>query len=863
MKWFVRLGSGLLLLVVIMAVVGTVLFIQWTRAPLPQLGGTVTLAGLDDAVTIVRDDWGIPHIYATMTADLRFAQGYVHAQDRWWQMEFARHIGRGAIEELTGKNAELLGNDLFIRTVGWHRTAEQELAQLPPDILAELQAFSDGVNAYIGSRTPGQLALEYRILGLTGVESDVAEWTPLDSLLTAKIIAWDMSSSARTVELLRSNMLGELGEELTNAYWAEFPYGEKPTHIFPEELDEAGYRQALANANQATVPDAGIAGLSLATAGSIGLKDGFWLGDAESIGSNAWAISGEFTESGEPLLANDPHLGVQLPSIWYEVGLHCQPVNAECPYNLRGFAYTGLPGIVMGVNDTLAWGITSFAPDVIDFYRLEINPENELQYRWNGEWRDFVVHEEIIRFGNGGSLPIQIRETHFGPVMTDNQLADDGTTAVTGFVNEEVLAMHWTGWEPSTTVQALIAINRAIDWGTFREGASYLDVPAMNLIYADTAGNIGFQPTGRFPVRAAGHTGLLPVDGTGDALAWRGYIPFDYLPHLYNPERGYITLANQAATPLAYYDDLAVALADEFGTDAYYRFRTNWARGYRGQRLVELFHTYDVHSIATMQAMHADNKLIVIEEIAPYLVTLDLEDSAHNALRDWLFTWDAQMHADSPQAAFFGTFWHQLMYDVYSDQLGELADPTGGVNNMLATVALLGRPDHPWWDDITTDAVEDRDTILLRAFTKAQATLSERFGEDHTAWRWGDLHETNFTAVPLGASGVGVVETLVNISGVATSGGSATVNATRWDYKEKNPFAVDTIPSQRMIIDLGDYGNNLSIHATGQSGHAFSPHYDDMVEDWRMMRYHPMRWLHEDVERHAEHTLQLLPGPPE
>ncbi|MEM7124734.1 MAG: penicillin acylase family protein [Chloroflexota bacterium] len=878
MKWLFRVGMSILALVVMFIFVAAILVWQWVHAPLPQLDGSITLNGIDNPVTILRDEWGVPHIYASTTTDLRFAQGYVHAQDRWWQMEFARHVARGAIEELTGQNADLLGDDIFIRTAGWHRTSQQELAQLPPDILNELQAFSDGVNAYISSRTPGELALEYRILGLTGIQIEVKHWTPLDSLSTAKLIAWDLSSNARKEELLRSAMVGTLGAELTDAYFSEFPYGEKPTHISSEDLATLGNlptdpsldQQALSHGNppHATPYDAGISGLSLAMAGNIGLKDGFWLGSGEGIGSNAWVVSGELTASGLPLLANDPHLGVQLPSIWYEIGLHCQPVAASCPYNVHGFAYTGLPGVVMGASESLAWGITSFSPDLIDFYRLEINPENENQYRWNDEWRDLVIHEEEIRFGDGGSLTIRVRDTHFGPVMTDNQLVEqpvgEGTESqpfnqVSGFVNQDVLAMRWTGWDPSLTVQALIEFNRATNWDSFRSAANLLDVPALNLIYADKMGNIGFQPAGRFPVRAGGHTGLLPVDGKNDSFEWRGFIPFNHLPSVYNPKRGYITLANQAAAPLAYYDTLATELADEFGPDAYYRFRTDWARGYRGQRLAELFQAYDVHTIGTTQAMHADNKIIIAEEISPYLAAIDMGDDQLNGVRDWLLEWDYQMHMESPRAALFGVFLHQLLYDIFEDQLSHLADPNGEVNNMLALAALMKTPSHPWWDDVATDQVETRDLIVQRAFANAHTKLIEKLGADQSGWRWGALHKTNFTAIPLGASGVGLIEDLVNISGVETSGGAATLNATRWDYSDENPFSVTTIPGQRMIIDLSDYSNNLATNSTGQSGHAFSPHYADMIDDWRLIRYHTMGLWSEALQDTATHSLQLIP----
>jgi penicillin G amidase len=858
------------IVVAIVAVGGVIIFNRWTRGPLPQLDGDITLkpetvsigeqsvdiSGLQDRVEIIRDNWGIPHIYASNTHDLFFAQGYSQAQDRWWQMEFSRHIGAGRIEELTGKNKAVLNNDIFIRKFGWYEAAQRDYAAADDDSKATLQAFADGVNAYILNRDKGALALEYNLLGVTGINIIVEPWTPVDSLVWAKVMADNLSGNWQD-ELTRSALYDKLGQKMTDDWMRPWPFGEKPTIVHPEDLPITD--SSLTTANDT----AGIVGIDNSFVRDLQANDMTAVfGRGAGIGSNNWVISGKLTQSGKPLLANDPHLGIQMPSIWYEIGLHCQPVSDKCPYNVDGFALPAAPGVVIGHNDRIAWGFTNVGPDTQDLYRIKVNPDNDLQYEFNGQWVDMTVRDETIKFGDGEApVTLKIRETRFGPIINDYKV-DKDTGEIGGYNNTDPVAYHWTALnEPSTILKSVYLLNRAGNWGQFREAASYFDVPAQNMIYADVDGNIGYQTPGRIPIRAEGHSGLLPVDGTTDKYDWKGYIPFDDLPRVLNPERGYIATANQAVVPLEYYDQLQKKLAARFGENSNYFISQTWDYGYRGQRVEELIQGLAPHTIQTIQTIQGDDKWIPAEELSAYLKVLDFGDTKYNDARDWMLNgWDDQFTMDSAQAGLYAYFWQSLMSNLYDDQLGDVTQADGSDLSLFATTQLAADPTNVWWDDTrTSDVTETRDDILIRSFKQAYDQISKDHGDNRDNWQWGKIHAATWVSNPLGASGIGLIESMVNRGPYGAAGGMSIVNATSWDTRDGD-FKVKWLPSMRFIADLSDLSKSLTSDTTGQSGHPFSPHYSDMIDQWRTIQYHPMLWTREQIVAATVDRLVLIPG---
>jgi len=809
----------LLVFLVIVLVVGLVGFgygFFAVRSPWPRINGTVRVAGLQAEVTVMRDQWGIPHIYAANPHDLFFAQGYVHAQDRFWQMEFWRRIGSGRLAEILGSSA--LEDDRFIRTVGWHRTAAQELALLDDEVRSVLEAYAEGVNAYVSTHR-GRLGLEFRILGLNGVEFEPEPWTPLHTLTWAKVMAWDLGGN-REDELLRAQIAARLGDQAVDVLVP--PYPEDYPAIVPHPLTEATLHAVPTAAFKAHV-----------------------LGAGDDVGSNNWVIAGSRTETGMPLLANDPHLSIQMPSIWYEIGLHCNPVGPDCPYNVVGSSFASTPGVIIGHNDRIAWGVTNLGPDVQDLFIERINPENPNQYEYQGKWQDMeIVREEIQVAGEEKPVVIFARITRHGPIIND----------VVGGSEEEwafgwqPLAFSWTALQPGTLMQSVMLLDRAKNWEEFREALRYWDAPSQNFVYADVEGNIGYQSPGRIPIRAAGD-GSMPVPGWTGEYEWIDYIPFDKLPRALNPQEGYIVTANNAVV----------------GRDYPYLLTKDWDPGYRARRIVGLIEADSSLSVADIQAIQGDSTPVWAEDVLPHLLVLTAAGSGRTPREERRLTealenlraWDRRAMRDSAGAALFEAFRLHLIDLTFGDELGASLLEEARGSAMVALVDLLADEASPWFDDVTTPEVETRDEVLLQALEEAVQELTETQGAKMARWRWGNLHTATFENQSLGQSGVSLIERILNRGPVEVDGTIATVNNTGYSLDE--PYGVGTVPSYRQIVDLGDLTRSVSMHTTGQSGHPFHRHYDDMIDSWRNIQYHPMLWERADVEADAEGTLILRP----
>lgn len=854
---------GLLVVVVLLVIVVGAVFLKVTRGPLPQHSGTMTAQGLTAPVEILRDSYGIPHIYATNTHDLFFAQGYSHAQDRWWQMEFARHIGAGRIQELTGANKDALSSDLFIRTVGWYRAAQYEYENVyDPEVKAYLEAFAEGVNAYISSRAPGDLALEYTLLGVTGVNITIEPWTPVDSIVWGKVMMWDLSDQMEDFDYQKwsDNMSAEEYAALIPPY----PFDVMPTIVTAEDLpiSDRAPLEAFSEATSTRPNPASTVALSADAyqlAGNMPTGKSFFFGEGEGIGSNNWVVSGELSATGKPLLANDPHLGLQMPSIWYEVGLHCQPVSEDCPFNVRGYAFAPTPGVVIGHNDRVAWGFTNVAPDVMDLYSIKVNPDNPLQYEYDGEMRDMTTIEETVRVGDGDdTYTIQVRLTHLGPIINDNGVGEDGQPL--GF-NAEPVAMRWTAHDPSQLFTAIVKLNQAQNFADFHEALSFFAGPSQNMLYADVDGNIGYQTPGLIPIRKASNTGLGVLDGSTSETAWLGFIPYELLPRVYNPERNWIHSANQALVVPEYYEQLKAQLADEYGDDINTVIGLNWDYGYRGLRIVEMLEATDQHTHDTFKAIQGDNWVGIAETFIPYYRDLGgIQDGSEmDKARDMLVAWDLQADADSPEAALWGLTFYHLIENTFNDQLSkhDLTDVGTSSRTQWALSLLLEQPQNVWWDlqVVDGDEIQTRDDILRISLNQAINDLHARIGTDSSKWSWGEIHNAVFVSNPLGVSGIDLIENIVNRS-IPVSGSTGTVNAANWRMNSTNMVSG---ASFRMIADLSDWEASENINTTGQSGHPFSEHYANLIPMWANIQYKPMLFGRAAVEAAATNRLTLQP----
>jgi penicillin amidase len=813
--------------------------------PLPQLKGELAVKGLDGKVEILRDARGTPHIYASTNHDLFFAQGYVQAQDRWWQMETIRYYAKGKIGELSGNQPGITEKDIYMRTFGFEAICEKEFQLFDKETQGDLLAFADGVNAYILNRNPADLALEYNFLQLIGANPRIKPWMPVDSLLLGKCSAHDMTF-AFDKEIIRTNIIAALGEQKANFYMTPpWPFTKKPTIVQPEDFTSA-------NITTTSMPclkeEDSLSDTLIRELAAWKPKVDY---DPSGIGSNNWVVSGNLTVSGKPLLANDPHLFPDIPSTWYEIGLH----RTDGGFDLSGFGFSTCPGIYTGRNSHIAWGVTNVGPDVHDLYRIKVNAGNPLQYEWNGQWRDMTVRTEAINFINGApTVTIKIRMTHLGPIVNDNQF-DKKTGAPAGYNNSDPLALRWTALDPCTWMQSLIKLDKAADFQEFREALRYFDIPSQNFIYADVKGNIGYQCPGKIPIRLLKNTGKVLAPGWTDEYEWKGYIPYEDLPCIYNPPRGYIATANQRVVPPQYLELLAGKLGGQYNL----QINEDVNYGYRAERIEQLIKELAPHSVNTFQTIQGDTKLLSATEVMPFLKPLHFESQELSEARDWLVSWDYMCKVDSSQAPLYHMFLVRLMSNLYNDDLGRVTAATGSSANMWATYLLLQDPSSTWWDDKNTkDVVETRDDILTRSFKEGYNNTVSLLEKDRTKWRWGDLHKITFLNNTLGVSGIAPLEALANRGPLASPGSFDTINNGYWAWRS-GKFNVSGEPPMRIITDLGDPSKSVAVNAPGQSGHPCSSNYSNQLDDWVNVKYHTLSWTREQDEKSAVDKLVLNP----
>ncbi len=776
--------------------------------------------GLKDTVTIYRDDYGIPNIYASSPEDLFFAQGYIHAQDRMWQMEFWRHISQGRIAEIVGEPG--IENDKFIRTSGWNRIAAANTAYYEaelPEAMNALTAYSAGVNAWL-AENQDDIGISQRVLGLVGEPWAIEPWEPLHSIGWGVVMGWDLGGNW-TDELQRARLYRLIGEEATNELIPGYPYDSRPVIAPSEEIGGVAR-----DANGAVRVASGAPAIDWARVSTdlIGRPPAA-LGSGPLLGSNNWVVSGDHTASGLPLLANDPHLGIQMPSIWYEVGLHAPG------WDVRGFSFAGIPGVIIGHNNRIAWGVTNVGPDVQDLYIEKINPDNPNQYEYMGEWKDMNVIEEVIKVNGGEDVVLQVRETIHGPIVSD--VLED---------QPDALALRWTANAgPSRILQSVLSINQAQNFDEFREALRFWEIPSQNFVYADVDGNIGYQTPSLIPIRKSGQ-GMVPVPGWTDEYEWDGYIPFEELPYIFNPAKGFIVTANHAVVDEQYP----------------YFIARDWASGDRGQRITDMLSEAIAAGPVTADdfaRIHFDSYSLRAESYVPLLLDLSSDDAAIQEALGYLRNWDYQERRDSVAASLFEIFYMQLARNVLADDVGE-----ENVSDAYSTIyfhKLARDPAARWWDDTTTPATETREDILLRSLADAVAWLKANRGGDMSDWTWGSLHTATFSSSPLGESGIGPIEGLVNRGPFPADGGSDLVNAANWGWDD--PAVITSHPSMRMIVDLSDFDASRSVIPTGQSGHPGHTHYDDQIELWLNGEYHPMLFSRAAVEAAAVDQLILQP----
>ncbi|WP_327375901.1 penicillin acylase family protein [Streptomyces sp. NBC_01216] len=867
--------------------------VSTVRASFPQTTGTIRLDSLSGQVEVKRDAYGVPQIYADTEADLFRAQGFVQAQDRFYEMDVRRHMTSGRLSEMFGKSQ--VDTDAFLRTLGWRHVAQQEYDKLlSPETKKNLQAYAEGVNAYLKGRSPSGISVEYAALAFTN-DYTIEPWTPVDSVAWLKAMAWDLRGNMQD-EIDRSLMTSRLTTRQIKDLYPSYPYDLHQPIVQSGAVDED--KGAFDPAGTASDADGSttnpVGGALRGMQSQLGaLSDSLdeipaLLGpNGNGIGSNSWVVSGAYTTSGKPLLANDPHLAPMLPSLWYQMGLHCRSVSATCRYDVAGYTFSGMPGVIIGHNDTIAWGFTNLGADVSDLYLEKISDAGFLV---DGKTKAFTTREEIIKIAGGGSRKITVRSTGHGPLVSDrsSELEKVGRKAPVGNAapdrgNGYGVSLQWTALQPGKSMDAVFELNRAQNFEQFRAAAEHFEVPSQNLIYAD-AENIGYQAPGKIPRRAKGD-GTLPAPGWDSSYAWKDYIPYDELPYEKNPKRGYIVTANQAVVDADKYPHLLTK---------------DWGYGSRSQRINDLIEakTKDGGKISPddMRTMQMDNRSEIATLLNPLLLKIDISDPYVREAQKLLEGWDYTQDSDSAAAAYFNAVWRNLLKLAFGDKLpkelraegdcinvrpadftgpadeqnklvrecgqrdGDSAQPDGGDRWYEVVRPLLKQEDSAWWKteaNRTDQATETRDQLLARAMKDARWELTAKLGKDVSTWSWGRLHQLTLQNQTLGTAGPGFVRTLLNRGPWNLGGGEAAVDATGWNAA--GGYKVVWVPSMRMVVNVGDWDKSRWINLSGASGHAYHGNYTDQTDKWAKGELLDWSFGKAAVDASTQDTLVLKP----
>jgi penicillin G amidase len=814
LKWFV----SILIVVSILTSGGGYLYL---RRSLPQVEGRIRVAGLHAPVDIIRDVDAVPHIYAQNKLDAMFGLGYVHAQDRLWQMEIWRRISQGRFAEIFGERA--LDADRFLRTIGLQRAGQRAWEKLPTETKETVNAYVAGINAFVASHHGADLAPEFTILNI-----DPEPWTGVDALAWAKIFAWDLAGNFWT-ELLTDDLTRQLGAERTRQLLPGYPH-DGPT-VVARDGDGVASEDLIQLWRSVRQYFPGMAGAY-----------------GGAIGSNAWVVDGTKSTTGKPLLANDPHLTLDIPG-WYQAHL------SAGDFEVMGATIPGLPGVVIGRNRSIAWGLTALNADVEDLYRERLDPTGRMA-EFKGQWEPIQIINETIKVKGAPDVQQIIRVTRHGPLISDALNAEEAgqPTDLRSPTPREPLALRWTGSDADdTTVAAFLAIDEAQNWDAFRQALRKFVALDLNVVYADTAGNIGYSLVGRIPIRASGK-GALPVEGHSGANEWVGSIPFDDLPHAYNPPQHFIVTANNRPV-----------------SDGYpYFLGWEWFPHYRAQRISDLLQAKARLSPDDFAAIQGDTVSLQARELLPKLLALTTpqNDQQRRAI-EFLKGWDGDTRSDSTAAAIYEMWFAGLPRAIAGDELAYKRRIVDYESNFTFTSRFLNTAlaerTNPWCDDITTPEREDCAAIVGRALDQALQRLKTQLGANMAEWQWGRLHQVVFFHQPFDQ--VAVLRPFFSRS--RPNGGDwSTVDAGAFPawvyrYEERYDRAYDLSqrfgPSYRQIIELSSPPGGRFIQAIGESGHFLSPHYDDYMDDFLALRYRPMRFERTAVEQNLQATLRLEP----
>lgn len=786
-----------LLVLIVVAVIGGLIFINGIkRGALPKYNGEIVLSGLSEDVTVYRDERGMPHIYATNEHDLYFAVGYVMAQERLWQMDLIRRATTGRLSEIFGPDYVKI--DLFLRGLDMTNKSKKVIAYSDPEIIKCMQAYADGVNRYI-SEAGNKLPPEFKILGY---KPDL--WTLENEANIIGYMGWDLAKDNISNDLFNYELVKKLGAERASQL---IPDGKAVSSvIFPDfRLDGKTLEQVWKSLDNLDKVES--------------------LGIGPFSGSNNWAVSGKRSETGKPILSNDAHLSFGSPGIWIQ--MH-QVVPGKV--NVTGVVVPGQPFVVLGHNERIAWGMTNLMVDDVDLFSEKLNPVDSGQYYFNGEWRNMVVRDEVIKIKGGTEKTLKLRFTHRGPLVSEFEN-----------VKDIVLSMKWSGYDLSNEIRAVYLLNRASGWDEFRLAISTFRSVSQNIVYADVDGNIGLNTGGGIPVRKG--NGTLLRNGETSEFDWKGYVPFEQLPSSFNPETGYVASANNKTVN----DDYPYFITADFILP----YRINRIRQMLGEK--EIFGIEDFKRMITDQhsdyaAMVTPAILTAVEKITDFTPE---EKFALNSLKGW----DYDMNIDLTAPSVFEFFRNSLGKNLLYDELGELYSNIIGIVRDYYIYKIFKQGPDEWVDDITTTKKETLDDIILKSFKDCISDMSSEIGPDTAKWRWGDIHKFTIEH-PLGS--VKLLDRVFKFNSKEYRIGGS--NHTVSPYSYTAGFKVNHGASERHIFNTADWDESLTIIPTGNSGIPASEFYLSQTDSYINCKFYKDAFTEPAVKAAAKYTLILKPG---
>ena len=787
-RWL-KIVISLFITFVLVLFAGGIIFYKMLSASLPQYQGDINAENINHDIEVYRDSLAVPYIIAQSDEDAAFALGYLHAQERLFVMDIARRAGEGRLSEILGEKA--IPFDKMFLTVGLKRNSLDNLKKLNPVSLNLLKAYSNGVNLYI-KNAKGHYPVEFDALGY-----DPYEWKPEHSLLVIRMMAWQLNISW-WVDFSFSDLVLKLGEDKVKKILPN--YQENAPYIIPSELKKfSSIDKGLVETDRDFREFMGLTGTH--------------------IGSNNWVVDGSKSQSGKPIIANDPHLEYSAPGRWYAA------VIKNGKETCAGVTLPGVPGIVIGKNDNISWTLTNIMADDADFY-VEKLDSTEKKYLYNGTWKNLTFYKEKIKVKNKPDVDIEIKLTHRGPIISDihpySILYNDK-----GF-HSPPISMRWTGNDFSDELFAFYKINKAKNWNEFKSAVQMFNVPGQNFVYSDKSGNIGYLFGAKLPVREYNAPTFI-YDGTTDKYDWKGFVPTSELPSLYNPSQHYIASANNKTVK-------------EFK----YHISNLWEPSSRIERITKLLTSKEKHSVSDYEQYQLDQVSPYAQKIIVYILNAfkdkKITDQNLKLALELLEGWNYDLNEDSQVPSIYAMFFKYLLNNIYFDEMGhDLFNEFVFMPNVpyRSVLQVLEDSTNTWWDNVKTPQIETRDEIIRKSLADALTELENKYGKDIKMWQWGNIHKVTFKHAFTGFSSL--LDKYINIGPFRIGGDGTTIFNTEYPFSERiknyprfdhSDFENNVGPSMRYIFDFANPDEFYLVLTTGQSGNVMSPHYRDMTRMW-------------------------------